>query len=587
MIKAIQLITPATYVGHGANDGVYYPTGLLTIASQIEKIFTNIKIYIDDQNVSEIKIRDNTQIVGISIPSPLCYQNVLNFANTAKKLGKIVVVGEPYATVMHKLIMRNQPSIKYVIRGKGENAFVELILNNNHLNYENILGLSYRDGKKIVHNPNNDQPWSYDSFTPLPLHLLTFGIKKYWNNFNIAYKTKNTKFFQIFTHFGCTWQKIAEQKRCKKQFPYCSFCALQDEVSERDPESIITEIKQYIETYHIPKGTTIVLKDYGDNIGGHKELLSELNNEIKKHSWWNHYNFNWIMYCQSNYLTEETAKLLNQIRCSHLFIGFDSVNNKLQKLNGLGTNRKSHERAIDLCRRYNIKIQAASVVGIAGETPETLEETFQFFKKICLTNIVERVNSAIFFLVPGSLAWKILAKKVPEINNKDLFSTTELRGLWIKYFCPQVNLEILHKYAIKLDSLSSGAHTNMGYKNKEKNMSDQQYCPNCNEYYLGFHTSEDCLIHIRYTKLIKKEKTVKREIEKLIKKYHNEILTRTENKEQKTFTESAQDIYIRHYPNATKTELNKLIKDTQNKLLKSQKNKEKNNEQNSHYQDSC
>ena len=92
-LNKIQLICTRTAVGHGANDGIYPPGGLLTIAKAIENKFPELVIKIDDQHHKEIVIDADADLVGIQAASTLCYQNALDLAHVAKEAGKKVVLG--------------------------------------------------------------------------------------------------------------------------------------------------------------------------------------------------------------------------------------------------------------------------------------------------------------------------------------------------------------------------------------------------------------------------------------------------------------------------------------------------------------
>jgi len=200
-------------------------------------------------------------------------------------------------------------------------------------------------------------------------------------------------------------------------------------------------------------------------MGPQIELLERLVIAIEGCPWWSDYDIAWTFYCQSNYMNKRLAQLLQRIKSTKVFIGFDGVNDEIQKTNGLGTSKKNHLSAARICGEHGIQIQAASVVGLKGETPGSLEESYQFFKELKqYDGLVERINSAIFFIIPGTLAWAMLAEKEPQIREMDLLHTTELRDMWIEHFCPDVNLAMLEDYANKIDALSPGPHASMGYK---------------------------------------------------------------------------------------------------------------------------
>ncbi|NIA18359.1 MAG: hypothetical protein GWO79_00560 [Actinobacteria bacterium] len=235
----------------------------------------------------------------------------------------------------------------------------------------------------------------------------------------------------------------------------------------RLPKNILTEIKAYVDICNIPKNAKIRLKCYGDNIGPQKKLVKSLANEIEKCLWWKEYDFSWTFYCQSSFLTEELAVSLKRTGTSDLFIGFDGINDHIQKLNGLGTNLKTHERAVKICDKHEIKLQASSVVGLIGETPKTLHEQYQFFKELADKGILERINSGVIAIVPGSLSYQMLIEKEPWLKERDFFPVLEMQKLWIKHFCPKVNPLILKDYAVKIDRLSPGPHGSIGYNKQE------------------------------------------------------------------------------------------------------------------------
>lgn len=469
-IEKIQLVTVTANVGRGANDGVYPPVGLLTIAKAVLQDCPHVAIQIDDQHHAPIEIDPEAQVVGIQVASTLCYKNALAVAQAAKAADKIVVLGGPHVTTLYRQVMSNREYVDFAIRGKGERPFVQLLqaLGTNGVSME-IPALSWRRGQEIIHNPGSILDWDYDDYTPLPLATLSSGIASYWEAFRITINLEIDAAFLLFTHFGCGYRERrthGEQIVLGKsgQPLFCSFCSLHDPPLTRPVQSILEELRFYLDFCQLPFGSRVHLKCYGDNIGPQIELVRELAVAIRRCAWWCDYRFSWTFYCQSSYLNEELASLLSQIGTTHLYIGFDGANDAVQKRNALGTSRRTHEQAVSLCLKRGIKIQAGSVVGLAGETPTTLEEMYQFLRGLAERGVLERVNSAVLFIIPGTAAYEMLCQKEPQIRPLDLLPTTELRGLWIKHFCPAVTPELLREYAAKIDALSPGPHAQMGYQ---------------------------------------------------------------------------------------------------------------------------
>jgi len=465
-INGVQFITTKTSVGRGANDGCYYPAGLLTIAAALQNTCEDLKIWIDDQHLESISIRDESDVVGVQVASTLSYKNALEIASQAKAAGKIVVLGGPHVTALPEQILRNQPGVDFLIRGKGEEPIIQLIeAIEGHRPFEFVESLSWRQCGQIIHNQaRSPNLWRYDNYTPLPLDLLSSGVQKYFANFRSVIDDSTATVhavFLIFSHFGCGYraQMIKQGKK------FCSFCSLSDHTLARDPNKILEEIKFYLETYCKTRDR-IHLKCYGDNIGWQGQLIKNLRDAIEKCPWWNNYNITWTFYCSSSSLTKSLEANLRAIGTSHLFIGFDSADDTVQEMNYLGTSCKIHKKAVELCLTHGIKIQAGSVVGLLGETPETLETNLRFYQWLINTGAVERINSAILFIIPGSSAYEKLAIVEPQIRELDLFRTNEIRNLWIKHFCPTVSLKMLQKYAGRIDELSPGPHASMGYERR-------------------------------------------------------------------------------------------------------------------------
>jgi len=472
-IQRVQLVCCTANVGHGANDGAYYPVGLLTVASLMQKEMPEVRVVVDDQHHRDVFIRLAIDVVGIQVASTLCYKNALEIAEAAKRAGKTVVLGGPHTSVLYDQIMKNRHVVDYVIRGHGERPFVELIRAlNNGADMTTVPSLSWRRGDEVVHNPMDMKPWDYESYLPLPFDVLSDGIETYWKRYREAIDGRADAAFLVFTHFGCGYReaKLASVKSGESPLftvtgrpRFCSFCALQDPAGARRPERILAEIRSYLDQGEIARGSRIALKCYGDSIGSQGALVKGLAEAVEHCPWWKDYEFYWVFYCQSSRVTEELAVNLKRIGTMCLFIGFDSICDRVQKLNGLGTNRRSHERAVEICARHGTLIQAASVIGQIGETPQSLEEDLRFYESLAARGVLERINSAIMFIIPGSAVYELLCQHEPWMREQDLLPTDETRELWVRHFCPEVSTEMLREYVQKIDALSPGPHSKMGY----------------------------------------------------------------------------------------------------------------------------
>lgn len=475
-INTIQLFSVPSDYGHGANDGAYYPVGLLTIGTYLKRKFPSIEISIIDRH-HDYKTIPNASIVGISASSTLNYKNVLKCATEAKRNGSIVVFGGPHATLLADQIMKNQIGlVDFIIRGNGEIPFENLInafINGN--NFKEIENLSWRNhNNKVIHNKRSNLLWKYDDYLPLDFSLLNINLKSYWDTFKNKIDNTIDAAFVVFTHFGCGYREMiirANQKR--NSASWCSYCSLNDPLFSRDAAKIVNETIDLIKQYQIPKGSKILLKCYGDNVGTQIDLLEDLKDQISKSSIWHDYNIIWTFYSQSSRITIKTLELLTSIGVENLYIGFDSVDDEIQRLNGLGTSRKNHYKAATLCKKYGVKIQAGFVLGCIGETTKSINESIEFAEELASNGLLERINAAVLFIIPGSPAYDKLCEREPWIKELDVLDTEELQYYWVKHFCPElaqdskIGIDLLKNSADYLDELSPGPHASMGYISKK------------------------------------------------------------------------------------------------------------------------
>jgi hypothetical protein len=119
---------------------------------------------------------------------------------------------------------------------------------------------------------------------------------------------------------------------------------------------------------------------------------------------------------------------------------------------------------------HDIKIQAGFVLGCAGETQKSLDRTLAFAEELSRQQALERINTAMLVIIPGSPAYSLLCEREPWIQTLDELPTEELQWYWLKHFCPQLGknpsdgLAILRRAANKLnDLLVHTAHASMGF----------------------------------------------------------------------------------------------------------------------------
>jgi len=463
---------PADF-GAGANDGAYVPVGLLTIASHLRRTIEGSSVRVVDLCHSP-SYQPQADIVGISASSTLNYRNVLTVARQAKEAGAIVVLGGPHVTQLAEQVLQARREIvDFVVRGHGEASFAGLLRAvQGKGNVLSVPGVSWRNSAgDVIHNELSSKRWTYEDYVPLDLSTLDHGVEPYWETFRRRIDSSVDAALVVFSHFGCGYREMMLRRSLSggRLANWCSYCSLNDPLSARRGKAIVEEALGLLKSAGVCEGENVLLKCYGDNVGTQPRMLKELAGAIEESEEWRRYRIGWTFYIQSSRLSREVLRLLRRVGTRNVYIGFDSGDNQVQRVNGLGTSTSAHRKAVRLCREAGIRIQAGFVLGCAGETPRSVENTVRFAEELAQQGVLERINSAILFIIPGSPAYSLLCEREPWIAALDLLPTEEIQALWLRHFCPDLGestekrLRILRWAANRLDELSPGPHASMGF----------------------------------------------------------------------------------------------------------------------------
>ncbi|MBU1964743.1 MAG: radical SAM protein, partial [Proteobacteria bacterium] len=88
--------------------------------------------------------------------------------------------------------------------------------------------------------------------------------------------------------------------------------------------------------------------------------------------------FGWSAFARVNTVDLETLKLMREAGCDSVSFGVESGNPEILKLIRKGITRDQVRHAVSLCREAGIIAHTSFIVGLPGETCETLRETAEF-----------------------------------------------------------------------------------------------------------------------------------------------------------------------------------------------------------------
>lgn len=174
-----------------------------------------------EKNLEDIIQEFKPSIIGISILNCVRAHDSYKVAKLCREISNaMIVAGGLHATTCAKEVLNEY--FEVVVRGEGELTFKELILSNN---LKNIKGISYRNKRKYIHNPDRPLIKNLDKL-PLPARELRSPKTDYSINLGVM------KADIISTSRGCTGN--------------CSFCSpaiyYQGRWRAHSPEYVIEDL---------------------------------------------------------------------------------------------------------------------------------------------------------------------------------------------------------------------------------------------------------------------------------------------------------------------------------------------------------
>ena len=354
-VLLIQPDYPKDYRYGPKNMIMFPPLGLECIAGNLMDL-TEVKIFdhriYNKRELEKILTNYNPDYVGISCNFSTQIYHVNALAKLAKEYGSKTIVGGWHPTLVPDETLKS-PWIDIIVRSEGEITFRELIQNNGP---NGIRGISYKNGKKIIHNPDRE-PLELIKINPPARFLRTKKAKKMYNFFGLPADLMETS-------RGCPFR--------------CKFCIIhvfyQKKYRVKRIKDIIKEMKE-INKY------SKFLYIIDDNFMVYKEHVSNLCDAIIKSK----LNMFYMTTARIDMVNKypEIFEKMAKAGFIFLFIGLESFSNKALK--NLNKHYKFQEikRAIKILHDLGFIIQGNIILGADfNETVQDIKTTIEMTKTL-------------------------------------------------------------------------------------------------------------------------------------------------------------------------------------------------------------
>ena len=256
--------------------------------------------------------------------------------------------------------------------GEGEEAIVELIncmVNGGELNA--INGIAYwKNGKPVYNRPR--KPIADLDKLPFPDYSL-FDFEKYMSIIN-----QKDNYFHCRTQHHPRLMPLITARSC----PFnCTFCyhTTGRTYRTRSIDNAIEEINYFHEMYHFN-----ILKLYDELFSIDENRVRSFCQRLKELP----YDFDWSCSMRVSDVNMNMLREMEDAGCIHIAYGFESASPIVLKSMRKRITVEQIRRAIELTNEAGIGVQANFIFGDIAETPETIQETMDFYNRYCKDLII-------------------------------------------------------------------------------------------------------------------------------------------------------------------------------------------------------
>jgi hopanoid biosynthesis associated radical SAM protein HpnJ len=266
---------------------------------------------------------------------------------------RVAFVGPP-VTVEPEKSLRSTSAIDFVVRREFDYQIADYA---NGKPVAELPGVSYRRNGDIIHNPEGP---AIEDLDALPWVTKTYERDLDITRYNVPFLLN--PFISFYTSRGCP--------------ALCTFCLWPQTHSGhrwrlRSSDDVAAEARSAIERF--PNVKEIFFDD--DTFNYRKDRTIELCKKLKP------LKFTWS--CTSRVTTDyETLKAMKEAGCRLLIVGYESGDQQILKNIKKGATVEMAERFTVNCKKLDLKVHGDYIIGLPGETRDTIRKTIDFAKRM-------------------------------------------------------------------------------------------------------------------------------------------------------------------------------------------------------------
>jgi hopanoid biosynthesis associated radical SAM protein HpnJ len=339
----------------------WYPTWLCFPAAMIEgsRVVDATVQKFDLEKCLEIARDFDMVIMYTSTPT------LLIDIETARRIKEVkpsivTVLTGPHVTILPEESLRaGKGAIDIVCRGEFDYTTKELCEGRA---WDTVDGLSFLKDGAVVHTADRPPIEDLDALPFVaPIYKRDLPISEY-----------------VIPHFKNPYVSIYTSRGCPARCIYClwpqTFSG--QRMRTRSPQNVYEEVKWIVE--NIPEMRELSFDDdtFSANTK-HARAVSELIKPL---------GVSWVINARAN-CDFETLRIMRDAGLHHVIVGYESGNEQILKNIKKGVSKAQAIRFTRDCKKLGITIHGAFIMGLPGETRETIRETIEYAKMLDLDSI--------------------------------------------------------------------------------------------------------------------------------------------------------------------------------------------------------
>lgn len=373
------LINPP--VRSGKKSGLF-PSGLGYIASSLMEEGHQVKVLdINAYKYSEQELLHHLQeeeFDAAGITSIITgYGYVKWLSSELKKLKSVpIIAGGLGPTSFPEMFLKNT-DVDIIVDGEGEVTIKELLECIEHQKpIGSVRGIWYKKNNTVHRTGDRELIENLDAL-PFPA----------WEKFPMNVYLTNPISQRVEKFYGGRPYKnmgISTIRGCPYRCTFCYHCFQGKKIRFRSPQSIIDEILMLKEKYGVE-----YMGFFDDLFLSDRKRVFEFCEKLEEQK----IDINWGVCSRVNLVDREILEAVRAAGCIYMTYGFESGSQKILDIMKKCATVDQAKNAIRLCREVGIEVDGSFIIGMVGETKQTVEETISFCKE---TDFV----GATFFATP-------------------------------------------------------------------------------------------------------------------------------------------------------------------------------------------